>query len=240
MTTQYDLAISSPEIVSIPEESVKAVEAMGVPRNFLPRLQLNNSSGTLCSEKGAKPGTFALVWDANRWTDVGNEINLLAISMRPKALLMEEGENPVAFYDRESEEFKNVVIKMENTPKGTLGGAMAGPEYLLWLPNSNTFATFFCANATLIRVSPNILNLMKQDGRAKPTAMRFQSKFIAPKSSKYKWWGMDVYPLTTPLPEPKEEGWFDKMKAELHKFQNPPKQEVEMAPEDKGEEARER
>ena len=61
-----------------------------------------------------------------------------------------------------------------------------------------------------------------------PRAVRGKIKLIAPKTSKFKWYGYEAFPETSPLPSPSD-GFMDRLTVELKKFQNPPKTEVELA-----------
>jgi hypothetical protein len=224
------------DISFVPDQAIQQAESVMTATSFLPRIQVNGSSTELVKMGKLPMGTFGLVWSKEKFVDLGKEAVMMVISVRSKALLIpQQGEqgNPVSYYDPQSEDFQRVQAKALVKNQG-MTGAMFGPEFLVWLPNQQTFATFFHSSETSRRIAPSIIQLMRKDkdkpsSGLRPAAIRAKTKFIDPPKASFSWWGHEILPETSPLPAPPE-GFGENLRRELEKFNNPPAVEVEVAP----------
>jgi hypothetical protein len=104
---------------------------------------------------------------------------------------------------------------------------MYGPEFLLYIPSVEDFATFFCGSKSARREAPNIKKLM-----TKPAT--FKSKKISNK--RYTWFGPCVTTCSTPFAPPS----LEELQEKVNKFNNPPDTSAEVVAEEKSEGEEER
>jgi hypothetical protein len=169
--------------------------------DWLPRFQLMTSNSTECKDGKFPINHFALVRD-QKFTDLGDRVSGLIAAWRPKALEIDE--EITTNYDPNSDEFKRI---SEESLKSD-SNAMYGPEFLLWLPEPLTFATFFMCTKSMRRTSGDVKALMNNGGT-------FTPKKIVTK--KYTWFSPVVEACTTPfkLPDGSE------LLAQYNKFMQP-------------------
>lgn len=221
VTTNTDL---STEVLA---EDVSALVSSG---DWLPRIVICGSSTDLVKEGKIAQGVFALVRSATDFKDLGKQIDFLSFTFRAKGMRLKNTPSgkPMSFYDRKSDEFKKIQLDSQ----GKDSGCVWGPEFLIWLPVANSFATFFCGNPTMRRAAPDLYAVMRDpsspDDRPvfKPTAASATMKFI--KTTAQSWWGATFSPHTTPLPNPEVEDFATMVTDQMTKFKNPPKSTVEV------------
>jgi hypothetical protein len=187
---------------------------------YLQRLQLFGSKSDACAEGRIGIGHWGLVND-DVITDLGDEADIVLLAYRPKALDT-GGEVIITDYDVQSETFNR--IREESFVKDS--GCMYGPEFLVYVPSQDAFATYFASSKTARREAKKFRPLLGQ-------AATVKSRLI--EKGKYKWHGPVILPCSTPMTMP----GMEIIKSQIEKFANPPKDEVEVAPED-GEGGRER
>ena len=182
---------------------------------FLPRVQLMISNSEKCKSGEFPINHYAYV-NNNNYDDLGKTVDILVLCWRPKAL--DTSEDVISVYDTESEAFKKIVEVADSGAKDS--GCMYGPEFLVWVPAKETFATLFCGSKTARNEAPSIKGFIG-------CAATLKSREINPKRSSYSWYGMTIVPCSTPFNMPDA----DEMQEIANKFNNPPAQEVEEAPE---------
>lgn len=188
--------------------------------DFLPRLQLMTANSDKCKSGEFTINHYAFIRDQN-FQDLGETVDVLIITWRPKAL--EIGDEVLSVFDPEHEEFARIQEKSAEANSG----CMYGPEFLVYIPQINEFATFFCGSKSSRREAPNIRALM-----TKPATLK--SRYVETK--KYKWYTPAVTPCSTPFNPPDMEA----LKKVVDKFNNPPKFEKEVADEPEEKAGRER
>lgn len=218
----------SNEIVSVDQNALTSILAQtGVSKygsdddfnklsttgGFLPRLMLMGTNSTLVQEDKIKAGAYGLVRAKDQCDDLGKEVPCLPLSWRSKAMEITDGE-VISVFDRKDPEFDRIVQKSEEADSG----CMYGPEFLLWIPAAKCFATFYCSSKTSRREAPQLRNLI-----GKPTLLK--SHLI--KGKKYNWFGPVVTTCSQPFGLPSQEEIIE----EVTKFNNPPVNEKESAPE---------
>ena len=189
--------------------------AASLAKGYLSRLQLFGSKSDACAEGKIGIGRWGIVRDDDI-TDLGEELDAVIISWRPKALQIAK-EGIIANHDPSSDTYKN--IKELSNVKDS--GCMHGPEFLLWIPGQDQFVTYHMSSKTARRESQKMEPLIGK-------AATFRCKLIDPPNSRHKWHGPVVVGCSTPLTVPPIEDIEEQVKV----FQNPPKQEVELAEDD--------
>lgn len=178
---------------------------------WLPRLQLFGSNSEECKTGKVPIAHYGLVKDKDTLIDLGESVNVLPIRWRPKAMRFPQGQNPVSFYDPNDEGFKK--IKEDSSQPNAR--CIFGPEFLIYVLDKNEFATFLMGNKTARNVAQEVLGYM-QKGRA----ITLKAKLI--RTPSYSWHGPQIFPCSLPVT-------LDPLllEAEVEKFNNPPKNQVE-------------
>jgi hypothetical protein len=191
----------------------KAFAAVASGSGFLPRLQLFGAGSELVKKGKFPMGHYGLVRSKDQVEDMTTSCVALAITWRAKALRI-DGDDILNFFDPEHPEFKKIQVESEEKDSGCL----FGPEFLLWLPESqpSTYTTFFCGSKTTRREAPNLKGLL---GKACTLKMHLIE------TKKYSWHGPIITPCSTPFALPS----FEEIKSVADKFSNPPESEVEVA-----------
>jgi len=179
--------------------------------DYLPRLQLMTANSDVCKGGKFPINHYALIRDQN-FQDLGEAVDILVISWRPKAL--EIGENVISVFKMEHAEFQRIQAKSAEQNSG----CMYGPEFLIWIPAVKEFSTFFCGSKSSRREAPGIRALMAK-------AATLKSRYVETK--KFKWYTPAVIPCSTPFDAPD----LVKLKEVVDKFNNPPETTVEVADE---------
>ncbi len=187
--------------------------AASLSKGYLARLQLFGSKSDACAEGKIGIGRYGLVHD-NTIVDLGNEVEAVIVSWRPKALQIDNKTVTVS-HEPDSELYQK--IKELSTVKDS--GCMHGPEFLLWIPGQDQFVSFHMSSKTARRESQKMEPLIGK-------AATFRCKLID--NGRHKWHGSVVTGCSSPLTPPSVEDIQEQVKI----FQNPPKVEIELAEED--------
>lgn len=188
-----------------------AFGAVATSSKFLPRLQLFTSNSDPVKEGKIPMGTYGLVTGKDQITTLGDEVSVLVLAWRPKALDL-GGDDIVSSFDHNSDLFKSIQ-KQAEVPNS---GCMFGPEFLVWIPSLETFATFFMGSKSMRRESPNVKALLGGPATLKVTLI---------KTPKYKWHNTITTKCSTPFNIPD----LDDVLTHVEVFNNPPAEEKEPA-----------
>lgn len=107
--------------------------------DFLARLQLY-TKGKAINKKLVLPGNYGIPVTDDEVTDLGDEIDILPLARRPKAIDLKDTENIVAVYDVNDPEFTR--IQAQSAQKES--GCMYGPSFLVFERSTGQFLEFFC------------------------------------------------------------------------------------------------
>jgi len=128
-------------------QSENALKVMN-SQDYFPRLKLcQGSAKEVNTGKVEKGGYYALIHSKDKIDDAGKDIEIIIASSRAKAL--RTGDKILQYFDPSCAEFKEV--EAEASVKDS--GCMYGPEFLIWLPGQQMFATLFLCNPTGRRAS---------------------------------------------------------------------------------------
>jgi len=179
---------------------------------FLPRIQLYGGNSEACKEGKIGIGQYGLVRGKDDLEVLGAEVDVLVLVGRAKALQI--GEQIITVYDHNDPVFKEIANQSETKDSG----AMFGPEYLFWVPQADTFATFFMSSKTARREAKAVHALIG-------FAATLKAQYI--KTEKYSWHGPKIVKAVSPTFDVPD---AESLKEEIHKFRNPPQSRVEAAP----------
>ena len=186
------------QLVKFSDDDFAAAASSG---SYFPRLQLMTSNSKQCKNGEFPINHFALVVDQT-FTDLGDEVDILVLSWRPKAI--DIGDEIISVFDPNADEFKRIQQEAENPNSG----CMFGPEYLVYIPQVEKFATFFMGSKTMRREAPNVKARIKKAGTLK--AGKIENK-------KYTWFSPQIVPCSTPFDPPAQ----DKLLEAVESFNNP-------------------
>lgn len=190
----------------------KAFELANKSANtYLDRLQFMTSNSEKCKSGEFPINNFARV-ASQVYKDLGKEVDAIILAWRPKAV--ELGDSPVTSYDPESEVYLDIAERSNDQNSG----CMYGTEFLLWLPNENVFVTFYATGKTGRKEASHIRQFVGHG-----------VTFIGKKceNSKYTWYTASVRECNSITNIPTA----DQYSPIVDKFNNPPENEVEVAPE---------
>lgn len=197
---------------------------------FLPRLQLCQASSNLCKRNKVPNGTYAVVKGKDVVVHLlGDAVDALIVSWRPRALRFEEGGKLLSFYNPATPGFKQVEIDAQVKDSGCL----YGPEYLVYLPSVGEFCTFHFNNPTMRMAAsgmlPNIGGLVT-----------CKVEFI--EKGKNSWHGPVILVNSTPMTPPQDREAFARDYVRHRDAFNNPKEteELEAAPEEAASQQRDR
>jgi len=114
-------------------------DAIAKSSDFLPRLQLY-TKGKAINKKLVGPGNYGIPVSDDEVTDLGDEIDILPLARRPKAIDLKDKDNIVAVYDLKDPEFAR--IQAQSAEKES--GCMYGPSFLVFERSTGQFLEFFC------------------------------------------------------------------------------------------------
>lgn len=183
--------------------------------NWLPRLQLFTASNKE-TKTGKIPMNHYGLATGKEVMDLGKTVDILPLAWRPKAMLFGEDKKVTSKYNPADPEFKRIQ-QLADTPNL---GAMFGPEFLVWVPAVQKFATIFMASKSARREAPNI-----KDALDHRKAVTMASHYI--ETPKFQWQAPLVRGCSTPFEIPSA----DEIVEQVERFVNPPESQIEVVEE---------
>ena len=177
---------------SIPNPYDEVYSAVVSGSAFLPRLQLFIANSAMVKEDKIAQNHYGLVIGKDQVDNLGKEVDVLLLSWRPRALDASDKSNIRASSDVTSDLFKEI---QENS-KEKDSGCLYGPEFLIYIPAREKFATVLFGSISARNEARNVQPLI-----GKPCT--FKSRLI--KTPKYSWQSMIVTPCSTPFMVPTKE-----------------------------------
>jgi hypothetical protein len=175
---------------------------------YLPRIQhFTDASGDV--KRKVITAGFYLVSGKDDRVPLGEDIDIVPVAWRFKALETIPGQKPVSSTDPNSDTFKSIAAR-SNQPNSN---CQAGIEYLAWVPAAAKFATYLMGSKTALR----------EAAKMKP----YLGAAVTVKTHTYEnpqniWQGPKVYESSVPvdvLPD------VDLLKETVERFNNPPAEE---------------
>ncbi len=191
------------------EEAFAGVSTLGA---FLPRLMLMSGNSTMVKEDKIGSGRWGLV-QGKEVLDLTKETNVVVLGWRPKALKITDDE-VVSIYDQKHPEFTKIAEQSEVKDSGCMYGA----EFLVWIPSVKQFASYYMSSKTSRREAGPLKALMGAGATLKIQLI---------KNKKFSWHGPVITACTAPMDLP----IMEDIQKEVTKFNNPPAEETEAAPE---------
>lgn len=196
----------------------KTFDKVATAGKYLPRLQLFSFNSNEVKDEKIKAGRWGVItMKGQPVIDLTDTMILLLCVWRPKALDMSNTDNVVSCFNVDDPEFISISDRSEDTDSG----CMFGPEYLVWIPSIERFATLFCGSKTMRRESVNIKSYIGK-------MVTLKSRLIT--KGKYKWHGPVGLECNTPQTMPDR----DELLRQCEEFNNPPDRDEEPVAETAG------
>lgn len=211
VATQADILAAMAETGVSKYADDAAFNEVATTSGFLPRLSLMNSTSEQVKMDKMKQGYYALVKSADDCIDMTKEVNCIPFAWRPKALNMKNKKKVIAAYNPKSKLFEEIAAMSQTSGSN----CMYGPEYLIYIPHIQTWATFHMASKTARRTAGEVKERLE-----KREAMTLKSTFI--KQDANSWWGPLVTTCSAPLQWPTD---VEEIKAQIRKFNAVPESE---------------
>lgn len=160
---------------------------------FLPRMQLFSTSSDVVKQGDFPMNHYGLVVSKEDIIDLGREVDVAFLGYRPRAIDASDKNNIRASSIIKGDLFKEIQVK-QATIKNS--GCMWGPEFLLWIPSQEKFATILFGNPTARNEAPKAGALMNRPAT-------FKSRLID--NGTNKWQAIVVIPCSTPFQVPLKE-----------------------------------
>lgn len=215
---QSGLLVPVNEIVNPYDQEFNDVSSGG---KFWPRLQLFGSNSDAVKE-GKIDVCYGIVGGKDQITPIGKQVDILVLSWRPLAVDV-KADPVLSTHDINSDLFKELKAKADVPDSG----AMFGPEYAVYVPEVETYATLFMGSKSTRREAPKVKALIGRAATLKITLLA---------NKRYKWHSIVCVPCSTPFSIPDVE----QIKAKIAEFLAPPTDDIEKAEPVEASEARAR
>lgn len=127
-----------------------------VSSEYLPRLQQMTSNSDKCKSGEFPINHYAFIAGEN-YEDLGKQLDVLFLAWQPLAMDTSSG-SPLYFYNQNSPNF----LKTQQKSGVQDSGCMYGPNFLVWIPQLQKFATFFAGTKSLRRDAAAFDSFLKQ------------------------------------------------------------------------------
>lgn len=199
LTTPEDLtnALANMEMPELPDKQRMESDGMFSRRPYITLVQGGSALSTPPFE--FRPGSFAITRNKVDVEDLGKEFDAYVCHWRHTAMANDKKARRFELYhDPDSEQFAQI----REYAKRRVTGYMFGYEFLLYLPSTGEFVTFFCNSPTLQRCArEQLVNFIHATCTIKQDLITDNDK-IPPQ----KWWGIKVVECSTPFAHPVDAG----------------------------------
>lgn len=210
MTNQL---VTLDDLRALSTQTDAAIEKIATAKKWLPQLRFYTPASKACSQDDFPANHFALEEMNNKRIDLGSEVLVIPLQVRPCAMRHDESGTTVCLDPKMVDGeytglFAEIALEAESNPLGATYGA----QFLVWLPRVSKFAIFYCGTKTLRN---EIDGLMQNIGRC----LQFQRRTIPAKGRRPTYTSVGYEETSAPpdnLPEREE------LAKVVHDFKNPP------------------
>jgi hypothetical protein len=194
---------------------------------FLQRIDLK-SKGALIDKGIVRPGHYAIVKSSEEADDLGDSIDILPLARRPKAIDMNDTEQIVVTYDRNSDLFRDIEQRSSQQNSHCQYGASflvversTGQLYELFLGSSSNRREVGTLSNFLPLTDADIKRRNLQDTKPHgPLPVTLRSKRVENKKNNWSWFVMVPKPCSNPFTKSQIPS-VEVITAEIEKFLNP-------------------
>ena len=224
MTNNELSLLNSSNLPSVNNDQLKELDEVSKASDFLPRIQLV-TKGKYVDTGKIPPGRWGVPQTGGEdIEDLGDNIDIIPLAGRPKALDVSDREAIVTSYDSKSEEFQRI----KTAPKNS--GCMWGPSFLVLERNTGKLYELFFGNKSGRNEAGKLRAFLPKDGNPPlPASLGIRYK----QTTDYGWHVPVVKKCSEPFDEENIEVTSEEICSEIEKFVNPKEQEVEVVKEEK-------
>lgn len=159
----------------VSEQEEQMLGELNTGKTFLPRIQLMQAlSGPVNAEPPlAAKGDFVLTIRKGELINLGREFVCVPVTFRLKVTEFAADGTINSYFDINSPEFARVKDKSK---EGFDSGCLAGPEFLLWLPDVKMFATYHLTSQTAQGMAKTLRGLAGEPVAMKSTQQENRKK----------------------------------------------------------------
>jgi len=202
------------EVAVVTDLSMQDFMEISSASQFLPRIQLFGSNNAVVKQGTFPAGHYGLSTAKDTIENLGKEFNCIPYKVRAKAVDFRDRKNIVQVFDKNSEAFAD--IKERSKVKDS--DCMYGPEFLVWLPDQERFATFFFNNPTMRNAAPHLYAFTPEGNVSKQAAPATCKIRFIPDPKFGGWHGPTIVKCSVPMESPPA----DRIEQEVALFMNPP------------------
>ncbi len=191
------------------------VAIAGTGFSFLPRLQLFTSNSDEVKRGKVNLAEYGIVTGKDQIKQLGKSVPFMPIAWRAKAMVVKDVDKPLAYFKKDSPEFKAIRAKSDADSNS---GNMYGPEFLGWIPGEG-YVTFFMGSKTARNASTPVRALLpKPNGTLKCGILT--AVFIEAKG--FSWHGPTISPSDQSYDGPPPETVMEVLNAFLNPLDSVP------------------
>lgn len=158
-------------------------------RTFLPYIKIASSQSKLVTkDKICAGGDFLMYKSKTDIVKLGPQFQCIPLAHRVKAMAF-TADKTLTYFDPTTKEF----LDTKEKSKVFSNNCMSGVEILFWIPEHDTFATFYCYNVTALNQVQTIR------GRYDKVSI-LKSEFI--ETANYNWYGPQILACSEKAIEP--------------------------------------
>lgn len=186
--------------------------------NFLPRFVLFGTQNKAVKAKLVKMGEYALQRSKTDFTELGESTDVYVLAWRAKAIRFAAQTEVV--YDPRSPAYQEIDTIAK---KKGMNDCVSGPEFLLYLPGTNDFATWHMSSPTLKGESKKLFSCIAPEGQlgvANLTVELREAKIkdATGKIQEVSWFAPVIRPNPAPTGNPPD---VDELAKQIDEFKNP-------------------
>jgi len=143
------------DYTNLPVSTVSRSElrATAQETEFLGRFQLY-TKGEAIDSGAIAPGHYGVPQNgSDEILDLGNEIDILVVAVRYKAMDVSDRDDVIVSYDKDSDVYKDIKSRSDNREQGCLYGF----SFLTYERSTNSFYEMFCCNKSARIFAPTLL-----------------------------------------------------------------------------------
>lgn len=221
-------------------------EELGKGGKFLQRLSLVSSSGKPLNTGQAALGDYVISTGKDKFQSLGQQIDLLVLYRRPKAIDFSDRKNIVTSFNFKSEVFKDIERRAKTVKDSK---CQYGTSFLVIERSTGRMYEFFCGNASGRRVTDQIASYMPITAEqikarklvgVKPHSylpLTMKSELTPEDKDGNQWWVPVVHDCSTPFTADNMPS-ANEIKAEIEKFEAETREEAGVVKKAEGRRAR--
>jgi hypothetical protein len=205
-------------MVENPYEQDPSLVSSVVGTGFLPLLQLA-TTGDAVKDGTVEMNKYCVRKTKGDYVQLGREVDVIFIQWRPRAMDTSDKANIRVSYDPKSDLWRDIKVIADS--KKPNNGCMYGPEYLVYIPEIDTVATFFMGSTTARNESRNTHSLfVNKENKFIGGQGTLKSRQLGPNAAGQKWQAPFCTRCSTPLNQPNQEQVLDILQAFLNPSDN--------------------